>query len=148
MSKIIALFHVVFCTRCRRMTIPLEYREDLYRFIWKECSDKFNSRLLRIGGIQNHVHMFVNLHPSIALADFIKNIKAHSSGWMARDSRFRDFDGWAKGYFAESVSARNKQGVIEYIINQESHHLSHDLDIELQSLHDMAGLELDNQDMR
>ena len=148
MSKVTALYHIVFCTRCRRMTIPLEYKEDLYRFIWKECTDVFKSKLLRIGGIQNHVHMLVNLHPSIALADFVKNIKAHSSGWLVKDIRFRGFDGWAKGYFAESVSTRNKQGIIEYIINQESHHLSRDFDRELHMLYDMAGLEFDNRDMR
>lgn len=52
MSKVIALYHIVFCTKNRRMTIPLEQREHLYRFIWKECTDEFHSKLPRIGGIQ------------------------------------------------------------------------------------------------
>ena len=147
MSKVIALYHIVFCTKNRRMTIPLEQREHLYRFIWKECTDEFHSKLLRIGGIQNHVHILVNLHPSVSLAVFVKEIKAHSSGWLAKDKRFPDFEGWAKGYFAGTASALNKSDVIEYIINQERYHLVQDFDNELFRLHEEGGLEYDNRDM-
>ena len=83
MSKVTALYHIVFCTRCRRMSIPLEYKEDLYRFIWKECTDEFNSKLLRIGGIQNHVHLLVNLHPSVSLQISLRISRLiQAGGWL------------------------------------------------------------------
>ena len=74
MSKVTAYYHIVFCTKRREMTIPLAYKEDLYRFIWKEIKD-LKCDLIRIGGIQNHVHILLNLHPTVALATLMQNIK-------------------------------------------------------------------------
>lgn len=56
MSKIAAYYHIVFCTKSREMTIPLEYAEDVYRFIWRIITDS-KRKLIRIGGIQNHIHI-------------------------------------------------------------------------------------------
>jgi REP element-mobilizing transposase RayT len=38
--------------------------------------------LFCINGIEDHIHILSDLHPSIALADFIKDIKVSSSKWM------------------------------------------------------------------
>ncbi|MDE6280127.1 MAG: transposase, partial [Paramuribaculum sp.] len=54
MSKVLAYYHIVFCTKERRMTLPLSQCEHLYRYIWRELTD-CNCLLLRIGGIQNHI---------------------------------------------------------------------------------------------
>lgn len=56
MSYVNALYHVVICTKYRRKTINPVYEEDLYRFLWKMI-EKDNCKLLRIGGIENHIHM-------------------------------------------------------------------------------------------
>ena len=82
MSKVAAYYHIVFCTKRQEMTIPLQYKEDVYRFIWKVISDS-KCTLIRIGGIQNHVHILLNLHPTVALANLIQSIKSLSSGWIA-----------------------------------------------------------------
>ena len=70
MSKVVAYYHIVFCTKRREMTIPLQYKEDVYRFIWKIVSEN-KSKLIRIGGIQNHIHIFLDLHPTVALANIV-----------------------------------------------------------------------------
>ena len=147
MSKVVAYYHIVYCTKRREMTIPLQYKKDVYRFIWKIISDN-KSKLIRIGGIQNHIHIFLDLHPTVALANMMQSIKSLSSGWMSRDERFPLFDGWADGYFASSVSPHEKSPVIEYIMNQEEHHLSHDIDEEVKGLYWAADIEYDDRDMR
>lgn len=103
MSKVSAYYHVVFCTKDRKKTLPLPLLEDLYRFIWKEVI-KNNSKLLRIGGIQNHVHMLIELHPGTALANLIQDVKSHSSGMLRKDAHFPDFEGWGREYFAGTIS--------------------------------------------
>lgn len=35
MSYVNALFHIVICTYQRKPTIPAEFEEDVYRFIWE-----------------------------------------------------------------------------------------------------------------
>lgn len=146
MSKVAAYYHIVFCTRNREMTIPSAHKEDVYRYIWKVITN-YNCKLIRIGGIQNHIHILLNLHPSVALADLVKAIKAQSSGWMSTDHRFNLFKGWAAGYYAGSISPNARRSVIEYIKAQETHHRSQALDNEFIDLYKIADIPYDNRDM-
>lgn len=67
MSYVNALFHIVICTYQRKPTIPAEFEEDVYRFIWDMLKQR-SCRLLRINGIGNHIHLFIDLRAhSIAL---------------------------------------------------------------------------------
>ena len=147
MSKVTALYHIVFCTKARQMTIPLEYANDLYRSIWKESTD-MDCYLLRVGGIQNHVHLLIDLNPKVALADLMRNVKAHSSGWMRADNRFPDFIGWAGEYFGCSISPEQKYAVIEYIKGQQEHHLGNPFDNELVGMYRCADLDYHDMDLR
>lgn len=146
MSKVLAYYHIVFCTKGREMTIPPTLKSELYRFIWSEI-DKAGCTLIRIGGISNHLHLLLALHPSVSLSDLVKNIKSRSSGWMNRDSRFSNFRGWARDYFASTLSTDMKPRVIAYINSQEEHHRSTNLDEEFRRLYYYAGVSYDERDM-
>ncbi len=147
MSRVTALYHIVFCTKGREMTIPEDHLDDLYRFICRTIQD-MGCKLLRIGGIQNHVHILIDLHQSVTLSMLMQNIKGHSSGWMKKDSRFKKFSGWGNEYFACSVSPQNKFNVIEYIKNQPVHHLGADFDSEISRLYHLAGQPYTEFDLR
>jgi putative transposase len=93
----------------------------LYKYIWgiirnKKCS------LYRINGSKDHLHLLSDLHPTIALADFVKEIKVVSSIWLKQNVKFRNFDGWAEGYGAFTISHKDRDRIIEYIKNQKEHH--------------------------
>ncbi|MDE5687057.1 MAG: IS200/IS605 family transposase [Paramuribaculum sp.] len=147
MSKVSALYHTVFCTKHRRFTIPEAYLEDVYRYIWSETRN-LNCKLLRIGGIPNHLHLLIDLHPSVCLSDFVKTVKAKSSYWMRRDDRFTAFDGWAREYFAATLSVDCKSAVVGYISSQKEHHCKVSFDDELVKLHIDSGVAYDDRDMR
>ncbi|MDE6286511.1 MAG: IS200/IS605 family transposase [Muribaculaceae bacterium] len=139
MSKVTALYHIVFATKNRALSIPMELREELYRFIWHEIKTT-GSTLYRIGGVSDHVHMLVNLHPSTSLADLMRDVKSHAAQWMKADARFTRFDGWAKEYYACSVSPQHKDAVIAYIISQPQHHAKINFANELNRMFEEAGL--------
>ncbi|MDE6341846.1 MAG: IS200/IS605 family transposase [Muribaculaceae bacterium] len=139
MSKVAAYYHIVFCTKAREMTLPKEVRDDMYRFMWKEIQNQ-KCRLIRIGGIANHVHILIDLHPSVALSDLMKQVKGKSSTWMGRAPGFIRFKGWASEYFASTVSPEDRFAVIEYIKNQETHHYGIAFDDEIQCMYQMADL--------
>lgn len=147
MSKVKALYHIVFCTKERRMTIPLEYLDDVYRFIWKEITS-LNCKLIRIGGIQNHVHMLIDLHQSVALSELMKKVKSYSSGWMRTDGRFPLFSGWAGEYYANTISSDNQSQVIEYIKRQKEHHLNIPFECEIKDICNDADLTFDERDLK
>ncbi len=133
MSKVAAYYHIVFCTKNRAKTIPLQFKNDLYRFIWSIVRGH-NCRLLRIGGIQDHLHLLIDLRPTVALAALIRDIKANSSAFLKKDPRFRGFEGWAAEYYASTLRPEDADGVIHYIANQEAHHKTGNTDDELRMM--------------
>lgn len=140
MSRVTSLYHIVFATKKREQTITPRNREALYRYIWTIISGS-NSVLYRIGGVSDHVHILLDLHPTVPLSTLIREIKSRSSSWMKQSGLFVDFSGWASEYFAASVSYANKNGVIEYIKSQPQHHAKVQLDDELRRLVNDAGLD-------
>ena len=146
MSKVCALYHIVFCTKQREMTLPEEYLPDVYRFIWSVI-DNNRCRLLRIGGIGNHVHILLDLTPTRTLSDIVREIKSLSSGWLKNDNRFPMFRGWAAEYFAKSISPENKSTVINYIMTQKEHHSLTKLDDEFRTMLSDMGVAYDCRDL-
>ena len=121
MSKTTIYIHVVFTTKNREASIPTDQLTTLYKFVWHFLVDR-NCRLLRIGGLEDHVHILFNLNPTQALSTLMKELKSSTSGWMMRDERFPYFEGWSSGYYAGSISPEVKDRVIEYIKDQRAHH--------------------------
>ena len=64
-------YHIVFATKHRVPVLRKERRDDLYRFIWGIIKER-SSHLYRIGGVEDHVHILSSLHPTVALADFVR----------------------------------------------------------------------------
>ena len=87
-----------------------------------------------IGGISDHVHILINLHPDIALSTIVKTIKQSSSLWMHNNPSFIQFDKWQTGYFAGSVGPDGVDRCLNYIENQDKHHLSEGVIEELEFL--------------
>lgn len=95
----------------------------------------------------DHIHMLIDLNPSVALSDLMRNIKASTSQWMAKSEFFPLFEGWGKGYYAASLSYEHKTMVIDYIINQEKHHTSRSYLDEMKWLYDRNKLQWYDDDM-
>ncbi len=114
-------YQIVFGTKDHEQTINQENCEDLYRYIWGIIRKK-NCKLYRINGIEDHIHIFSDLHPSVALADYVKEIKINSNLWMKESGLFPDFRGWQESYGAFTYSNRERDTIIEYVKNQKEHH--------------------------
>jgi REP element-mobilizing transposase RayT len=81
-----------------------------------------NCFLYQINGMEDHIHILSDLHPSIALADYMRDIKTASSLWLKQCGRFPAFTGWADGYGAFTYAWKNKDKIVNYIKNQQVHH--------------------------
>ena len=133
-------YHIVFGTKNRVPSLDKARRDDLYRFIWGVIKER-DSHLYRIGGIEDHVHILTSLHPSVALADLVKEIKTASSAWIRGQQVFPEFDYWQEGYGAFTVAAEARPALIDYIKNQEQRHAKKDFVTELRGLVEAAHLE-------
>ena len=78
--------------------------------------------LLRSGGVEDHVHLFLKTHPSFAISDTIKLIKGNASRWINQSGKVTARFEWQRGYGVFSVSESMSEKVKRYIENQETHH--------------------------
>ncbi len=115
------LYHLVFRTKDSLPTIKQGNAGQLYAYITGIIKNK-DSPLYRINGVENHLHILTDLHPSIALADFMKEVKVSSSVWIKSSGLFPAFRGWAVGYGSFTCPYRDLDMLINYINNQEAHH--------------------------
>jgi REP element-mobilizing transposase RayT len=127
------LIHIVFHTKYNHATINPEHKRELYKYIWGIIKNK-RCVLFQINGVENHIHILSDLHSSVSLADYVKDIKVASSIWMKQSGLFPKFKGWAEGFGAFSHAYRSKQIVIDYIKNQEEHHRKVDFESEYKRL--------------
>jgi REP element-mobilizing transposase RayT len=80
------------------------------------------SKLYRIGGTENHIHLLIDMHPTFALSGFMKELKECTSKWLSKNPNFPDFEGWAVSFAGFTYSLNDKQTIINYIKNQKEHH--------------------------
>jgi len=138
------LYQIVFCTKNREHTLSKANRDALYKYIWGVLKNK-NCHLYRIGGITDHIHLIISLHPAISLASLIKDIKLASSDHIKALQLFPGFNGWQVGYGGFTYSIKDKDKLIEYVKNQEEHHATKSYLQELIELLKEHGIEYDER---
>jgi len=122
MSYVQLLIHAVIRTYKSEPTLPTDDRvKFLYREIWGIIKNK-GGYLYRINSMSDHVHILFTLPPTLALSDVMKAIKASSSKIIKSAEGFERFEAWGEGYAALSYSLREKDKIVNYIINQQEHH--------------------------
>jgi REP element-mobilizing transposase RayT len=103
------------------LSIKQDHVGELYSYITGILKNN-NSHLYRINGVENHIHLLTDMHPSIAPANLVRDIKASSSLWMKKTKLFPTFSGWSEGYGSFTCSYSDLDRLIEYIKNQQEHH--------------------------
>ena len=122
MSYVQILIHAVVRTYKGEHTLPTdEQRKSLYRIMHGIIKNK-GSHLYRINSMSDHVHLLFTLPVTISIADFMRALKASSSKAIKSIAGFEKFKAWGEGYAGLSYSLRDKDKIINYIINQQEHH--------------------------
>src|SRR5215469_12073937 len=113
------LVHYVFSTKDREPVIPKAMQPRLWAYMGGIARTN-DMKGLAIGGIADHGHLLLSLHPSMAVDKAVQLIKAGSSKWMHRKG-LRDFE-WQVGYGAFTIGISQVNTTIRYIENQKKHH--------------------------
>jgi putative transposase len=136
--------HAVFSTKERRAFLRDDtLRSSLHAYLGG-VSKKLKCAPLRIGGVEDHVHILARLGRSTTQADWVKEMKRASSIWVKGqqqpDASTRKSEpplaefSWQGGYACFSVSVSNLETVERYIIQQKEHHREMTFQDELRSL--------------
>jgi REP element-mobilizing transposase RayT len=113
------LYHLVFSTKNREPLIDDAWRPELHAYIGGSVRNR-KGELLAAGGIPDHIHLLTRVPADRTVSDFVRDVKALSSGWRhdLGDAGF----GWQNGYGAFTVSASMVDSVTGYIARQPEHH--------------------------
>jgi putative transposase len=115
------LVHLVFSTKNRAAVLTPEIRTELHPYLSVVLNND-GCPSLRVGGVEDHVHLFFALSRTRSIAQVVENVKTSSSKWLkTKDPALADFH-WQSGYGIFSVSQSNADEVIDYILRQEEHH--------------------------
>jgi len=126
--------HLVFSTKERRPFLRNQaVRESLHAQLGS-ISKVLECPSLLVGGVEDHVHLLCRFSRTITQAEWVKELKPVSNGWLKEQGReFADFE-WQGGYADFSVSQSNLDQEKEYIATQEVHHRKMTFQDELRML--------------
>ena len=112
---------IVFAVKGRQDLLHKEWREDVFKYMAGIVKNKGHKPFI-INGVEDHVHTFISLKPSMALSDLVRDVKNNSSNFINDHRWIKGKFCWQEGYGAFSYSHSQIQYVYNYILNQEEHH--------------------------
>ena len=116
------LYHIVFSTKERRHLLREDdFRDSVWRYMAGIVSN-LQGHALRIGGFYDHAHLLLRIPAKIAVADFVRQIKANTSKHINEKQGSRLKFHWQDGYGAFTVSPSKMNAVSAYIDSQLEHH--------------------------
>ena len=124
--------HVICTVQGREKLLAKPVRKVLFVHIQKEGESK-GLRILEVNGVEDHMHLLIQLMPAQNLAQVVRSIKAASSDWLNENRLLTANFEWEENYHALSVSPSSVKQVKDFIEKQEEHHKVKNLDAELEA---------------
>jgi REP element-mobilizing transposase RayT len=138
------LLHIIFSTKHREPWITPEIAERLYAYIGGIVRAE-KGVLYDIGGIEDHVHMYLRWRTDASISDLMRTVKARSSKWVHETFPALEAFAWQEGYSVFSVSKSQEEAVKKYIAGQAEHHKKEDFKVELLHFLRVHGIEFDEK---
>ncbi|NJM41146.1 MAG: IS200/IS605 family transposase [Anaerolineae bacterium] len=119
-------FHFVWATQDRLPIITPEVESRLFPYIGAKCKE-WGYGLYAVNGIEDHLHILVELTPTMLIADVARNLKGASSHYINKESGLGVTLYWQDGYGVVSIRKDDVPKVATYIRQQKEHHASRKL---------------------
>ncbi|MBI4545752.1 MAG: IS200/IS605 family transposase [Gemmatimonadetes bacterium] len=111
------LLHIVFSTKHREPWITLDLAERLYPYIGGIVRAE-KGVPYDIGGVEDHIHMYLRWWPGATISDLMRTVKTRSSKWVHNTFPALGPFAWQEGYSVFTVSKSQEEAVKEYITGQ------------------------------
>ena len=115
-------FHLIFSPKNRQALIQKTWKDELEKYITGIIQNN-KHKLLAIGSMPDHIHIFIGYNLNHRISDLVEEIKTSSNKWI-KDNELTKFKfEWQKGYGAFTHSHSQIDAIIKYVLNQEQHHM-------------------------
>src|SRR3977135_1225132 len=106
-------YHIVWITKYRYQVLEGALRERIRTIIRQVCKEL---GVQIVSGVlsREHVHMFVEIPPHIAVSDFVRRVKGRD---LRRRYWGRHF--WARGYFSTTSGNITDGVILQYLQEHE-----------------------------
>ena len=138
------LLHVVFSTKGRVGWITPDVVERLYPYIGGIVRAE-GGVLYDIGGVEDHVHLYLRWRPDGSVADLMRTVKSWSTKWVHGSMPHLSAFAWQAGYSVFSVSRSQEDAVKRYIATQVEHHKREDFKSEMLRILTAHGVAFEEQ---
>lgn len=112
-------YHIVWTPKYRFKVLRGEVRLRVREIIKQVCAEL---GVTIISGVlsADHVHMFVEIPPQIAVSDFVRRVKGRSSRKIQQEfehirKRFWGQRFWARGYFSTTSGNITDEIIVKYL---------------------------------
>ena len=112
---------IVFAVNGRKNLIKNEWKNELHKYISGIIKKKGHKPII-VGGMPDHIHVFVGMKPAMAISDLVRDMKNNSTNCINENKFTKENFCWQEGYGAFSYSHSHIGSVYNYILNQERHH--------------------------
>ena len=120
-SKWNCKYHIVFAPKYRRKVFYGEKRNAIGKISRQLCEWK-GVTILEAEACPDHIHLFVEIPPKMAVSQFMGYLKGKSSTMIYEQFgelkyKYRNRSFWCRGYYVDTVG-KNERRIAEYIKNQ------------------------------
>jgi putative transposase len=137
--------HTVFSTKDRHPYFSSEEEWPEIHSYLGAIAKNLDCDPVQVGGIADHVHLLTVQSRTSTLAEFVKETKRVSSGWLKkRSDQYAKF-AWQAGYGCFSVGEDSVDSVVPYIQGQNDHHTTISYQDEYRRLLREHGIEFDER---
>ena len=111
----------VFAVKYRNSVLHKSWRPRLQGVIGNLINET-GCKTIIVNGVEDHMHCFLGLKPSISVSELMKTVKAKSSKYINDHSMTTKRFEWQRGFGVFSYRQRDIDMMFKYIQNQEEHH--------------------------
>ena len=108
----------VFAVKNRQALILPEWENSLHKYLTGIVENR-GHKMLAVGGMPDHIHIFFGLKPAEAISDLVREIKTSTNAYIKEQGFTRHKFDWQAGYGAFSYSQSHIDAVCKYILNQK-----------------------------
>ncbi len=113
--------HVVFSVKGRHALLHKPWRNDVFRYMADIINAKGQKSII-VNGVEDHVHLFIGLKPSMSVSDLIREVKNNTTNFINSKKYIPGKFAWQEGFGAFTYSNNEVRNVYQYIHKQEDHH--------------------------
>lgn len=127
-------YHIVWTVKHREPLITAQAEAVIFESI-RAKSTELKSPILALNGVEDHLHVALNIPPKLAVAEWVRRVKGASSHtvntriYPDTDTHFR----WQEGYGVLTFGVKNLAIVVDYINRQKEHHASGQVEAYLET---------------